>query len=117
MEHNNLIITKKDFDKANADKKKKWEKEYLKNLEKTKLEDMVKPIKPIEPHYKSFTREQIGTKDDIEKSPYLLALEKYYKELYQYELNIALWEQVKLIKDIQRSNLKLCLKKYKVEKI
>jgi hypothetical protein len=111
-----ITITKKDFDKANAEKKKKWDKDYLKNLEKTNLETMVKPVKPIYPDYKKFPREQIGKKDDIEKSPYLLALEKYYKEMPQYELNIALWEQIKLMKDIQRSNLKLCLKKYKVNK-
>ena len=111
-----ITITKKDFDKANAEKKKQWDKDYLRNLEKTDLEKMVKPIKPIYPDYKNFPREH-GVKSTLENpSPYVVALNNYGKELRQYELNLELWEQVKLMKDIQRSKLKLCLKKYKVKK-
>ena len=48
-----ITINKKDFDKRNAEKKIQWDKDYLKNLEKTKLEDMAKPIKPVYPDYKN----------------------------------------------------------------
>ena len=111
-----ITINKKDFDKRNAEKKIQWDKDYLKNLEKTKLEDMAKPIKPVYPDYKNFPREH-EVKSTLENpSPYVLALNKYYKDLYKYELNIELWDQLKLVKDVQRSNLKLCLKKYKISK-
>jgi len=110
------MITKKDFDKANTDKKLKYDKDYLISLEKIKLDDMVKPTEPISPDYKDFPNESDTLPTPKNPSPYIIALDKYGKELHEYKIKLDIWEQLRLIKDIQRSNLKLCLKKYKITK-
>jgi hypothetical protein len=110
------MITKKDFDKANADRKLKYDKAYLILIEKIKLEDMVKPTEPIAPNYKDFPNEHNVMPTPKNPNKYILALDKYGKELEEYKIKLDIWEQLRLIKDIQRSNLKLCLKKYKITK-
>lgn len=110
------MITRDEFDKANAAKKLKYDKDYLRLLEKIKLEDMVKPTEPISPKYNDFPNESDTLPTRENPSPYIIALDKYGKELHEYEIKLDIWNQVKLMKDIKRSNLKLCLKKYKITK-
>jgi hypothetical protein len=71
---------------------------------------MEKPVKPIEPQFKDFPQE----KNVTDKSPFIVAYKNWLKEKEKYEKEIELYHQTKMIKDIQRSTLKLALKKYKV---
>ena len=73
---------------------------------------MDKPIKPIEPDVKDYRTEgkmQLN-------SPYALAYRAYQKKLAKYNEDLETYEQTKFIEDIKRSTLKLCLKKYKIQK-
>lgn len=82
-------------------------------MKKPNYNEMEKPIKPIAPELKKYKRE---TKFLTENSPFTIAYRKYQKEWEKYEVDIVLYEQIKLMKDIQRSDLRLCLKKYVVAK-
>ena len=73
---------------------------------------MDKPIKPIEPDVKDYR-----TEGKIQlNSPYVVAYRTYQKKLAKYNEDIETYEQTKFIEDIKRSTLKLCLKKYKIQK-
>ncbi len=74
---------------------------------------MEKPIKPIEPRFFDYPREE-GLAN--EKTPYVMAYRKYEKDLKKYEEKIFMYLQTQMILDIQRSTLKLCLKKYQIIK-
>lgn len=80
------------------------------------MEGLVKPTRPVEPQlsdpkYKQPTEGPVKYNEVFSQDyqRYQKALEKYLKELEEYE-------QSKLIKEVQRSSLKLCLKKYKITK-
>ncbi len=116
---NYIQITRSEFDKANIKKQEQFEKDYLSNLNKTKLETMEKPVKPIFPDYKNFPKRVVldYKAGSDPNDPLLLAYQKYYKDEAKYKLDLELFEQLKMVKDIQRSTLKLSLKKYKITKI
>lgn len=76
--------------------------------------NMKKPVKPVSPDYKDYRDKE--KPENFEKSPYVLALNKYGKELEQYEKDVELYEQIKFIKFIKVANFRLCLEKYKVIK-
>ena len=80
---------------------------------------MEKPTKPKEPDIQEFPPEKFGfpkfPKD--ESHPWIKACMKYEKNLNKYNADLEIWEQAKLVKDIQRSSVKLCLKKYHITKI
>lgn len=80
------------------------------------MEGLVKPTRPEEPSlkdpkYKQSTDGPVKHNEAFSQDYklYQIAFQKYLVELEDYE-------QSKLIKDIQRSSLKLCLKKYKITK-
>jgi hypothetical protein len=87
-----------------------------------KLKDMKRPPLPVEPkfeNYKHFAR-HMGDKnihgDPITSNPeYVEALRKYYKEKEQYDEDIKLWNQLKLIKKIKHASLATCITKYKID--
>ncbi len=72
---------------------------------------MEKPIKPIEPQIKDFPRDR----EMNEAHPFVKAHRAYIKALYKYDADLEMYTQTKLIEDIKRSSLKLCLKKYKIK--
>lgn len=72
---------------------------------------MEKPVKPTEPLHKDYPIEQSTATYD---SLYVRAYKKYQKDLERYNEDMEVYEQTKFIIDIQRSSLKLCLKKYKI---
>jgi hypothetical protein len=83
---------------------------------KKQIKPLEKPIEPVHPKFEDFPREK-GVKSTLENpTPYVLALQKYYKEQEKYKAAVEMYEQTKFIMDIQRSSLSLCLKKYKVAK-
>ena len=80
------------------------------------MEGLVKPNMPVEPKlrdpkYNQPTDGPVKHNEAFSQDykHYQIAFQKYLVELEEYE-------QSKLIKDIQRSSLKLCLKKYKITK-
>jgi len=86
-------------------------------LPKQKINKMDKPVKPIQPNVSDRKKYPIDrVKSSIGDSDFARDYKKYQKDLAQYELDIILYEQTKFITDIQRSSLKLCLKKYKIIK-
>jgi hypothetical protein len=83
---------------------------------KKTVKPLEKPTPPVAPKFDDFPREK-GVKSTLENpTPYVLALQKHYKEQEKYKAAVELYEQTKFIMDIQRSSLALCLKKYKVTK-
>ncbi len=78
---------------------------------------MEKPVKPIAPDasdrkkYPQFTTSTVTV-----DSPFVRDYKQYKKELAKYEIAMELWQQTKFIEDIQRSTMKLCLKKYRITK-
>lgn len=83
------------------------------------MRTMIKPVKPTEPNYKDYPKTP-GLMYDKNGKPsdslFVQALKKYDADQKQYEIDIVLYEQIKFIEDIQRSTLKLALKKYNVTK-
>ena len=77
------------------------------------MENLVKPTRPEEPSLRDPKYKQpdgpvqYNHAFSQDYKLYQIALAKYLVELEDYE-------QTKLIKDIQRSTIKLCLKKYKI---
>jgi len=85
------------------------------------MNNMEKPIKPIEPNASDKKKypgnpNAAKTMAELEQDPYIRDYRKYQKDMDKYKEDIVLYEQTKFIMDIQRSSLKLCLKKYKVTK-
>ena len=84
---------------------------------------MEKPKKPIKPKYEDYKTPTIpngkNSKGDplYQKLDYIEALKKYYKECEKYDLDMGIYEQLKLIKIIKYSKEKLILKKYKIIKL
>lgn len=76
---------------------------------------MEKPIPPVKPHPKDFRDSEPSSPK--KPSPFVIAFQQYQKDMAKYEADLNTWEQTKFIDDIKRSNIKLCLKKYKITKI
>ena len=70
-------------------------------------------IKPVEPNFKDFPKESTLS---VYESSYTIAMAKYYSDLEKYSTELKIEQQTKFIKDVQRSNIKLCLKKYIIVK-
>ena len=75
---------------------------------------MDKPIKPIYPNISDKKKYPMDllTKNSKFHNDY----KQYQKDLAKYKIDFELWQQTKFIEDVQRSSLKLCLKKYKIIK-
>jgi hypothetical protein len=88
---------------------------YESALAKQEHGKIEKPTKPAYPDPKDFdlSVKSTATWD----SPHVVALKRYYAEEAQYKKDLEAYEQQKMIADIQRSTLKLAMKKYRVEKI
>ena len=87
---------------------------------------MQKPTKPVQPdpsdkvkypnpHTKE-GRNYLGEPIYLINKNFAQDYRQYQKDEEKYKVDIILYEQIKFIKDIQRSTLKLCLKKYNVSK-
>lgn len=72
-----------------------------------------KLVEPKEPQFKDFPKVDGPTRPN---SPYVIAYSKYQKDMRTYKAALIVEEQTKFIKDVQRSSLQLCLKKYFITK-
>ncbi len=72
-----------------------------------------KPVKPTPPNVRNYP---MSEKPSDETSPYIIAYRKYQKAVAKYEIDIAIYEQTKLIRFVKNANEKLILKKYKIFK-
>lgn len=70
---------------------------------------MEKPIKPIEPNTKDYSREILGIPNN-EDHPFIKAYRKYQQDLKKYEQDMETYNQIKLIKLVKNSTEKYCLK-------
>lgn len=89
-----------------------------------KLKDMKKPTCPDKPkydHYRQYSRHMGDINihgDPIESNPeWIEAYRKWRKLREQYEEDMKIWNQLKLIKKIRHSSLATCLTKYKIEQL
>lgn len=73
---------------------------------------MKKPIKPEEPQPSQFPRETPVS----ENSPYVKAHRVWQKKQEQYEKDLYLYEQTKLIRFVKNADIKLILRKYEIVK-
>lgn len=71
---------------------------------------MEKPTKPEEPKPSQFPRE----KPVSENSPYVKAHRAWQKKQEQYEKDLYLYEQTKLIRFVKNADIKLILRKYEI---
>ncbi len=85
---------------------------------------MEKPIKPIQPsisdkgRYPDRDRSMSDmTPKEIENIPFIRDSKQYAKDKAKYDIDIELYEQLKLIKFVKVASEKLILKKYKIIKI
>jgi len=74
---------------------------------------MEKPRRPVEPDFKDY-KDEILKGGNVIDSPFILAYQKYQKDFTKFEADNLLYQQIKFIEDIKRSDIKLCLKKYRV---
>ena len=84
---------------------------------------MEKPKKPIEPNindkgrYPDTHRSMRNmTPEEIENIPYIKAYKQYALDKAQYDKDIQVYEQIKLIRLVKNASEKYCLKKLKIEK-
>ena len=56
------------------------------------------------------------TPDEIENIPYIKDCKQYKKDKAQYDIDIEVYEQLKLIKIVKNNSEKNILKKYKIIK-
>lgn len=84
----------------------------------SKLPELVKPKKPIEPNIKDYPsrgKSMAGmTKEEVEAIPFIKDSKQYQKDKAKYDIDIELYEQRKLIRFIKNADEKLILKKYKI---
>lgn len=73
---------------------------------------MEKPIKPQQPEIKNYPREERLT----DTSKWILDNEQYRKDIQKYNIDFAVWEQLRLIKLIKNANPDYILKNYHIEK-
>lgn len=73
---------------------------------------MEKPTKPEEPKPSQFPRETPVSKN----SPYVKAYRAWQKKQEQYEKDLYLYEQTKLIRFVKNADIKLILSKYEIVK-
>jgi hypothetical protein len=75
------------------------------------MSKLEKPIAPIQPQAKDFPiKGKVGL-----DSPFVAAYRKWEKEQKKYLEQREIYEQTKMIEDIKRSSVKLCLGKYKIK--
>jgi hypothetical protein len=91
---------------------------------KKSLSKLIKPVEPTYPNISDLKKYPISERglDEDGKvtdkvTQYVKDHRKYYKDKAKYDIDIEIYNQTKFIIDIQRSNLKLCLSKYKISKI
>ena len=86
----------------------------------SKLGEMIKPIKPIEPkpndakYPKDRKSMREMTPEEVENIPFIKDHKKYRADLEKYNTDIEIYEQIKLIKLIKNSTEKYCLNNLKV---
>ena len=84
---------------------------------------MLKPTKPIEPKWIDFPTPTIANGRNYLGDPlftkfdFVKALEKYNKDIQKYEQDLETYNQIKLIKLVQNSTEKYCLKNIKILKL
>jgi predicted DNA-binding protein (UPF0251 family) len=87
----------------------------------SKLPELIKPKKPIEPNLKDYISSAVSmvgmTKEEVEAIPYIKDSKQYQKDKAKYDIDIELYEQRKLIRFIKNADEKLILKKYKIFEI
>jgi len=76
---------------------------------------MEKPVKPTPPILGDAKYNQPGGPVQYNKT-FSQDFKIYTKELMKYEAELEAYQQTKMLEDIKRSSIKLCLKKYKITK-
>ncbi len=78
---------------------------------------MKKPIEPAMPDITDRVKYPLEFNNaKLIDSPFVRDYRRYQKDLEKYKTDIQDYEQLRFMLDIQRSNIKLCLRKYKVTK-
>lgn len=86
------------------------------------MEKLEKPKKPIEPkpNDKKYPKDRKSmrdmTKEEVDNIPFIKDYKKWQKDIVQYEKDLELYEQTKLIRLIKNADIKFILKKYKIIK-
>jgi hypothetical protein len=76
---------------------------------------MKKPVRPTPPNLADAKYNQPGGPVQYNKS-FSQDYKIYLKEFAKYKIELESYEQNKMLEDIKRSSIKLCLKKYKITK-
>ena len=76
---------------------------------------MKKPVRPTPPNLADAKYNQPEGPVQYNKS-FSQDYKIYLKEFDKYQVELEAYQQTKMLEDIQRSSIKLCLKKYKITK-